>query len=153
SDAFRREVDAVADRSTPIETAFTSSEAVDLPNRLMDVDIQTYLPNALLVKMDITSMANSLEVRSPLLDHTLMEFAAGLPGSWKVHGDRTKHIFRAALRPWLPDSILERRKWGFGSPIGAWFRGPLKDLPRDVLLDRSTLARGWFREDAVRVLI
>ncbi len=152
SEAFRCEVDAVADGSL-IEAAFAWSEATDLPNRLMDVDIHTYLPNALLVKMDITSMANSLEVRSPLLDHVLMEFAAGLPGSWKVQGARTKHIFRNALRPWLPDSILERSKWGFGSPVGAWLRGPLADLPRDVLLDRSAIDRGWFREDAVRALI
>src|SRR5439155_1036569 len=92
-------------------------------------------------------------VRSPLLDHRLMELAASLPGSLKVHGRTTKKVFKEALRPWLPDHILGRRKWGFGVPIGAWFRGALSELPRDVLLDDRATARGMFRRDAIEALI
>jgi asparagine synthase (glutamine-hydrolysing) len=107
----------------------------------------------LLVKMDITSMAHSLEMRSPLLDHKLMEYVARLPGSWKVDGEATKRILKDALRPWLPATILDRPKWGFGSPLSHWFRGQLKNLPAEVLLDRRSVERGWFRESAVRALI
>ena len=139
--------------TSAIGAAFDASDAVDTVNRLLDVDVHTYLPNALLVKMDIASMAHSLEVRSPLLDHSLMEFAARLPGTWKVNGTTTKHIFREALRPWLPGSILERQKWGFGSPISAWFRGQLRDMPREILLDPVATERGWFQEATVRSLI
>jgi asparagine synthase (glutamine-hydrolysing) len=136
-----------------IRTPFLDSDAADDVNRLLDVDVQTYLPGDLLVKMDIASMAHSLEVRSPLLDHVLMETTAGLPGSWKVSGRTTKKVFKDALRPWLPNHILERRKWGFGVPIGTWFRGELRALPHEILLDSRTTARGWFRPDVVRRII
>jgi asparagine synthase (glutamine-hydrolysing) len=131
-------------------TPYVESDAEDELNRLLDVDIQTYLPGALLVKMDIASMAHSLEVRSPLLDHELMEMTAGFPGSWKLSGRTTKKIFKDALRPWLPTHILDRAKWGFGPPIGNWFRGELKELPREILLDPGSLQRGFFREESLR---
>jgi asparagine synthase (glutamine-hydrolysing) len=152
TEEFRREV-ASGSATSVIRTAFGDSDADDEVNRLIDVDVQTYLPNALLVKMDITSMAHSLEVRSPLLDHTLMEFAASLPGSFKVADGTTKRVFRESLRPWLPSTILDRPKQGFGSPVSDWFRGGLSGMLRDVLLDPPATARGWFREDAVRSLI
>jgi asparagine synthase (glutamine-hydrolysing) len=136
-----------------IRDPFEASDATDDVNRRIDTDVQTYLPNALLVKMDITSMAHSLEMRSPLLDHKLMEYVARLPGSWKVDGEATKQIFKDAVRPWLPATILDRPKWGFGSPLSHWFRGELKNLPAEVLLDRRSVERGWFRESAVRTLI
>jgi asparagine synthase (glutamine-hydrolysing) len=122
-------------------------------SRLLDVDVQTYLPGDLLVKMDIASMAHSLEVRSPLLDHRLMEMSASLPGRWKVSEGETKKIFKDALRPWLPSHILDRPKAGFAVPLATWFRSELRDLPRDILLDPRALGRGWFREDEVRRLI
>jgi asparagine synthase (glutamine-hydrolysing) len=136
-----------------IRAPFVGSDAADDVNRLLDVDVQTYLPNALLVKMDITSMAHSLEVRSPLLDHELMEFVASLPGALKVQGGTTKKIMRDALTAWLPESILSREKWGFGAPIGHWFRAELRDLPGEILLDPRSRDRGWFREEEVRSLI
>lgn len=136
-----------------IRDPFEASDATDGVNRRIDTDVQTYLPNALLVKMDITSMAHSLEMRSPLLDHELMEYVARLPGSWKVDGEATKRVFKDAVRPWLPATILDRPKWGFGSPLSHWFRGQLKNLPSEVLLDRRSVERGWFRESAVRTLI
>ena len=122
-------------------------------NRSLDVDVQTYLPGDLLVKMDIASMAHSLEVRSPLLDHRLMELAASFPGSWKLSGRTTKRIFKDALDRGFPDHLLDRSKWGFAVPIAAWFRSDLRDLPQEILLDPRSLDRGFFQEDRLRALI
>jgi asparagine synthase (glutamine-hydrolysing) len=146
---------ALHDRTAPsiMRDAYLNSDADDALNRLLDLDVQTYLPGDLLVKMDIASMAHSLEVRSPLLDHKLMELSASLPGSWKIGGLTTKKIFKDALRPWLPDHILDRPKQGFGVPLGTWFRGEMRELPREILLDRNTLDRGWFREEKVTKLL
>jgi asparagine synthase (glutamine-hydrolysing) len=136
-----------------VKTPYLGSDADDEINRRLDVDVQTYLAGALLVKMDIASMAHSLEVRSPLLDHHFMELAAGLRGAWKVQGRTTKKIFKDALRAWLPDHILQREKHGFGVPVGAWFRGELRDLPREILLDPRSLERGLFRKERVHQII
>jgi asparagine synthase (glutamine-hydrolysing) len=133
-----------------IRAPYFSSDAQDEVNRLLDVDVHTYLPGALLTKMDIATMAHSLEVRSPLLDHHLMEFVAALPGSWKIQARQTKKIFKDALQPWLPKAILHRGKQGFATPLAAWFRGELEELPREVLLDPHSLNRGLFREEALR---
>jgi asparagine synthase (glutamine-hydrolysing) len=92
-------------------------------------------------------------VRSPLLDQEFMQMVASLPPSAKVHKRVTKRVFKDALRPWLPDELLDRRKMGFCVPIREWFRGPLRDLPADVLLDNGSVDRGWFRPDEVRRLI
>jgi asparagine synthase (glutamine-hydrolysing) len=122
-------------------------------DKLLEVDVQTYLPGDLLVKMDIATMAHSLEARSPLLDHELMEFAATIPGSLKLQGMNKKIILRDAVRPWLPDDLLDRPKMGFAVPIPAWFRGELRGYVRDVLLDPSTLGRGYFDASYVQSLI
>jgi asparagine synthase (glutamine-hydrolysing) len=98
-------------------------------------------------------MAYSLEVRSPLLDHEFMELCAGFPGRWKLRGRAKKSLFRDALRPWLPDRVLDRAKMGFGVPLDHWFRGALRELPREVLLDRRAVERGFFREAYVASLI
>ena len=112
--------------------------------------MQSYLPGDLLVKMDIASMAHSLEVRSPLLDQELMETVAALPAEAKLGGEVTKRCFKAALRPWLPDAVLDRPKMGFGVPIGRWFAGPLRAMPEEILLDPGSLTRGVFSERALR---
>jgi asparagine synthase (glutamine-hydrolysing) len=132
---------------------FSASDAADPINLLLDVDVQTYLPGDLLVKMDIATMAHSLEVRSPLLDHELMEYAASLPGNWKVAGKTTKKLLKDAVRPWIPGHILDRPKLGFGVPIAEWLQGSLRDLPGEVLLDETARRRGIFRTDAIRDLI
>jgi asparagine synthase (glutamine-hydrolysing) len=132
---------------------YRGSDAADPVNRLLDVDVHTYLQDDLLTKMDIATMAHSLEVRSPLLDHRLMEYVARLPGRWKLAGTTTKRLFKDALKPWLPPHILNRTKQGFGVPIASWFAGSLRELPREILLDPASLARGYFREEAVRRLI
>ena len=146
---FRAEIDERFTESF-IRVPYVGSDADDEVNRLLDVDVQTYLPCALLVKMDIASMAHSLEVRSPLLDHKFMELAATFPGSWKLRGRTTKSVFKNALRPWLPTHILQRPKSGFGVPIGMWFRRELRAVPATILLDPRSLERGFFQEGALR---
>jgi asparagine synthase (glutamine-hydrolysing) len=115
-------------------------------------DVRSYLPYDLLVKMDVASMAASLEARSPLLDHRLMEFAARLPDRLKLRGATSKYLLRKVARKLLPGQNLSRRKMGFGVPVGDWLRGELRPLIDDVLLSPRAAARGLFRADAVRRL-
>jgi asparagine synthase (glutamine-hydrolysing) len=121
--------------------------------RMMATDVQAYLPGALLVKMDIATMAYSVEARSPFLDHYLMEFAAALPSEHKLNGKNGKQILRSALRRVLPAEILDRSKMGFGVPLARWFREELRELPSDVLLDPRSLGRGYFRRAEIECLI
>jgi asparagine synthase (glutamine-hydrolysing) len=120
---------------------------------MLDVDIQTYLAGDLLPKMDIATMAHSLEARSPFLDHVLMEFAASLPARQKLRGTRGKRILKRALRGTLPDEILDRPKMGFGVPLDRWFRHELRDLPAERLLDPAALERGYLRREEIERLI
>jgi asparagine synthase (glutamine-hydrolysing) len=122
-------------------------------DRLLEVDVNTYLPEDLLVKVDIASMAYSLEARSPLLDPEVMEFAASLPPREKASRGRKKYILRRAYRGRIPDSILDGSKKGFGVPLGAWFRGDLQTYARELLLDPMTLGRGYLNEGAVRGIL
>jgi asparagine synthase (glutamine-hydrolysing) len=139
--------------SQVLERPWRDSGAASVVDVMLDVDIQTYLPDDLLVKMDIATMAASLEARSPLLDHELMQFAASLPAELKVRGREKKVVLRAALRGWIPDEILDAPKRGLRLPLGDWFRGELRDFTRDVLLDPRAIGRGWFREAYVRQLL
>ena len=109
-------------------------------SRIQYVDIKTYLPDDILVKVDRASMANSLEVRAPLLDHKLMELAATMPEAIKLCGSNGKYILKKALERILPKSILYRRKMGFAVPIARWFRTDMKDLARDVLTSNDGAA-------------
>ena len=117
---------------------------------MLEVDMRTYLPGDLLVKMDIATMAHSLEARSPLLDHELMELAASIPPELKLRGTAKKAVLRDALRGWLPDDLLDRPKQGFSVPIADWLRGDLREYAAEVLLDPVALDRGYFNADAVR---
>jgi asparagine synthase (glutamine-hydrolysing) len=120
---------------------------------LLEVDVNTYLPGDLLVKVDIATMAYSLEARSPFLDPEVMEFAASLPPREKASMGRKKLLLRRAYRGRIPDSILDGAKRGFGVPLGAWFRGDLQGYARELLLDRTTLDRGYLNESAVRSIL
>ena len=143
---------APADASDVLLQAYASSDAPDFIDATLDVDVNNYLPDDLLVKVDIATMAYGLEARSPLLDHPLMEFAASLPSGMKLKGGIKKHILKEAVRPLLPREILDRPKMGFGVPLDHWFRDELKDLAREVLLDGSLERRGYFRQSVVRRL-
>lgn len=133
-----------------IARPWRESSASSLVDVMLDVDIQTYLPGDLLTKMDIATMAFSLEARSPLLDHEFLEMAASLPADMKVRGGEKKVALRAALRPWLPDDILDRPKRGFEVPVADWLRTDLRGYAREVLFDGAARERGWFKEDYVR---
>ena len=125
----------------PAQSLRDSSElagACDPVDRVMAADIGTYLPGDLLVKMDIATMAASLEARSPFLDHELGEFAARLPRSQKLTPGRSKIVLRHAMRNVLPPEILRRGKRGFGAPVGAWLTGPLRDLVNETVLHPSS---------------
>jgi asparagine synthase (glutamine-hydrolysing) len=116
-------------------------------------DIMTYLPNDLLVKVDIATMANSLEARSPFLDHHVIEFAASLPEKYKLRGLTTKYLLKQMLKKLLPSENLERRKMGFGVPIGHWFRGELKSFLRETLFSDRAATRGIFKREVVQDMV
>ncbi|HVH81302.1 MAG TPA: asparagine synthase-related protein, partial [Stellaceae bacterium] len=116
-------------------------------------DLHTYLPDDLLVKVDVASMAHGLETRSPLLDHVLLEWAAGIPAEVKMARGQTKALFKRAMEPYLPREVIYRKKMGFGCPIDEWLRAELKPLAYDTLLSRSARERGLLRPDYVRRLL
>lgn len=130
-----------------------SSEGSTLAERCADADAATYLPDDILVKVDIASMASGLECRAPLLDHRLAEYAAGLPFDLKIAGGVRKSILKKAVVGRLPASIIERRKKGFSIPLKNWFAARSEELLRDVLLSPPARARGYVRPEAVQVLI
>jgi asparagine synthase (glutamine-hydrolysing) len=116
---------------------------------LQQLDVETYLPGDLLPKADLTSMAHSLELRSPLLDHEVVELGLALPRSLKVHGRVGKVALRRAFADDLPARVASRRKTGFGVPLRRWFRVDLRELARETL----TADRGWFRAQEIRRLL
>jgi asparagine synthase (glutamine-hydrolysing) len=116
-------------------------------------DIHTYLPDDLMVKVDVASMAHGLESRSPLLDHVFMEWAAGISEHVKMARGVTKALFKSAMEPYLPAELLYRPKMGFGCPVDHWFRNELKELAHDTLLSQVARERGLFRTDYIRLLL
>ena len=108
------------------------------------LDLKTYLVGDINTKVDRASMAHSLEVREPLMDHELVEWLATLPSHLKIQGQEAKHIFKMAMERYLPQDVLYRRKMGFAVPLARWFRGPLKQRVRDAVLGDRLQATGWF---------
>ena len=117
------------------------------------LDLKTYLVGDINTKVDRASMAHSLEVREPLMDHKLVEWLATLPSSLKVRGQEGKFLLKKAMEPALPDDILYRPKMGFAVPLARWFRGPLKKRVRDSILGERLLSTGWFDEACLRRLV
>lgn len=144
------EDDAPADL---VVEAMRSSDGETFVERAMDADIQYYLPDCLLVKVDIATMAHALEGRSPLLDHQFMEFVATLPFDLKMRNGTQKYIFRQAARTILPNEVFARSKMGFGVPLDQWFRRDLLPMTRDLLFDGRLSARGYFRMTQVERLL
>ncbi|MFO1095817.1 MAG: asparagine synthase (glutamine-hydrolyzing) [Planctomycetaceae bacterium] len=133
--------------------AYNRCPGRDIVTRTTCVDVQTYLPCDILTKVDIASMAYSLEARSPFLDHHVAELAARMPIRLKQRGPRGKVILVETFKDLLPASIQTRSKMGFGIPIAHWFRNELRSLVRDTLLSQSARARGWFDPQAVEAII
>jgi asparagine synthase (glutamine-hydrolysing) len=134
----------------PVDEAFAQADSSDFLNRLLHVDSLTQLPDDLLLLTDKMSMSVSLECRVPLLDHQLVELAASVPASIKMRRGELKHLLKKALGGTLPDEILHRKKRGFGAPMGAWLRGQLLPLMRQVLSQESVKARGLFNPQTVQ---
>jgi asparagine synthase (glutamine-hydrolysing) len=132
---------------------WTESTAEGLLEKMMATDVQTYLPDALLAKIDIATMAYSVEGRSPFLDHQLMEFAASLPQELQADNKGGKWLLKRVLRKKLPSEIVSRPKMGFGVPLARWFREELRELPSDILLDHRSLDRGYFQRREIECLI
>jgi asparagine synthase (glutamine-hydrolysing) len=132
---------------------FAPPNPAGLIDAVLLADTMTYLPNDLLVKVDIASMAVSLEARSPFLDHHVIEFAASLPVGLKLRGLTTKYLLRRSLAKLLPPENLTRGKMGFGVPLDGWFRGSLQPFLRETLLSQQAASRGFVKPDAVRRLV
>src|SRR5256714_1381546 len=152
SEAFRNET-ALFSTVGFIEPWFAKANGAGIVDASLLTDTMTYLPNDLLVKMDIAAMTVSLEARSPFLDHHLMEFAATLPEGLKLRGMTTKYLLKRVLKKLVPEENLNRAKMGFGVPIGHWFRGTMQPFLRETLLSEKALSRGLFNRDRVKQLI
>jgi asparagine synthase (glutamine-hydrolysing) len=136
-----------------VESHVHQARTHDPLNQVLYCDLKLYLEGDILVKVDRASMANSLEVRVPLLNQLLVEYAAQLPHSFKLRGLTTKFLLRQALKGILPDSILTRAKKGFNAPVAKWFAGPLKPLLEDLLSPQRLKRQGLFQPDFVTNLI
>lgn len=152
TESFRASVQGI-DSAALVEALYNKADGATCIDKLLYVDVMSYLPEDLLVKVDIASMAHSLEARSPFLDHKIMEFAAALPSDLKLRGSTTKYFLKQILSDFLPEEVLFREKMGFGVPIDLWFRGELKDMAYDTLLSKKAVERGYFNKEAVQTLL
>jgi len=131
-------------------------KAADTDDPLMRaqyVDMKTWLPGDILTKVDRASMANSLEVRAPLLDHHLAEWSAALDPALKLHGSVGKYVLKRALEPYVPDDILYRPKQGFSMPLAKWFRGPLRDKIHSSVNGSILAETGFFDSQTLSRLV
>ena len=116
-------------------------------------DFAAYLPGDLLAKVDIATMANSLELRSPFLDVNVVEWGICLPHRFKIKGFETKHILKDVARSLVPSELIDRPKMGFGIPRAEWLRSGLRELVIDTLTDNIATQRGWFNANEVKKVI
>jgi len=136
-----------------VDTSYDQAQGASPLERLLHLDLKTYLGDDILVKVDRASMACSLEVRTPFLDHRVVEMAARIPPSLKLRGTRGKYLLKKAIAPQLPREITRRRKKGFGLPVAHWLRGPLRELLLDTLGGGGASKTGWFKQRVVDDLI
>lgn len=137
-----------------VASQFKESGSKNKAEQAVYADFATYLPNDLMTKVDIDTMAVSLEGRSPFLDHEFLELTAQIPFHLKLKGrNNKKYILKEALRGIVPDEVMFRPKMGFGIPIHSWFRGELKDYAYNLLLSEKALARGIFKKEAIKKLL
>ena len=143
-------------RTNTAESAFINQfSAGDLSSfdRMIRSDFAAYLPGDLLVKVDIATMANSLELRSPMLDVNLVEWGVSLPRKYKIKGFETKHILKDVARSLVPANLIDRPKMGFGIPRAQWLRTGMKEMVIDTLTDATATQRGWFNQVEVKKVI
>ena len=152
SDSFNRELQGYHAREV-LEGVMRSAPADDHTSRVQYADLKTYLPGDILTKVDRASMAHSLEVRVPVLDHKFVEWSARVPVSLKLNGREGKYIFKKALEPHLGNDILYRSKMGFSVPLGTWFKGPLRDRVRTALCGDVLADTGMFDMTQIRTIV
>ncbi len=148
---FAAQVDATQAQGF-IASHFANNKNSDPVTRVQYVDIKSYLPEDILVKVDRMSMAHSLEVRAPILDHKVMEYAARLPSNMKLNGKESKYIFKKMNGNRLSDAILYRRKQGFNVPLDSWLRGELKEMAHDALFSSRSGLKDYFNNGYVQNL-
>ena len=152
SDSLKRELQGY--RAVETFNHYARRSPTDDPLSLIQyLDMKTYLVGDILTKVDRASMAHSLEVRVPLLDHKFVEWISGLPVSDKLRGQEGKYILKKAMEPHLPHDVLYRPKMGFGVPLGKWFRGPLKKRLRESLLEGGLAQTGLFNQQYLQTLV
>lgn len=146
---FRRAVGG-HDPFTAFTRHFERVRGLDPLSQILYVDLKTWLPNDILVKVDRMSMANSLEVRAPLLDHKVIEFAARVPVGLKYRGWTSKYLLKRHLEGRVPPEVIHRRKQGFDIPLASWLRGDLRAIAEDLLFSPRALGRGYFSPEGLR---
>ena len=137
-----RELISLADPFQQVETYLNEVQGCHYLDQAMYMDIKTFLPDDILVKVDRATMSHGLESRAPFLNHKLVEFAASLPVEYKMKGMRKKHLLKETMKTSLPERVIEKRKQGFSAPVSSWLDGPLKSFADDVLSDH--LLADWF---------
>ncbi|PHV12116.1 XrtA/PEP-CTERM system amidotransferase [Chitinimonas sp. BJB300] len=152
SPRFKQEI-AGYNARTVFEQHAAKAETDDPLALIQYLDLKTYLVGDINTKVDRASMAHSLEVREPLMDHELVEWLATLPSSLKIRGQEGKFLLKKGMEPYLPDDVLYRPKMGFAVPLARWFRGPLKQRVREAVLGPRLAATGWFNADYLRHLV
>ena len=130
-----------------------SIRSADRIRKMQEVDIKTYLPGDLMYKVDMASMANSLEVRSPFLDYRVIEFGLSLPSKYKVSGRENKYILREIARSFVPKELINRPKMGFGIPRARWLREDLNEIVKEILLDERSKSRNWYQFHKVEKIL
>ncbi|MBI3429076.1 MAG: asparagine synthase (glutamine-hydrolyzing) [Actinobacteria bacterium] len=139
--------------ATEFESQFAREGARDDLSKMLRSDFEWYLPGDLLVKADMATMAHSLEVRSPLLDHEIVEWAAGLPSEFKIRGRQSKYLLKEIARSLVPAELIDRPKMGFAIPRADWLRTGLKTMTHDLLTDQTARDRGWFLQNQVEKVL
>jgi len=134
---------------TKLNNVPSNFKSLDNVEKMMALDLITYLPDDILVKIDRAAMSNSLETRVPFLDHRVVEFAWKLPISLKIRDKQTKWILRQILYKYVPRKLIERPKMGFGVPIGNWLRGPLKDWAENLINKNRLICEGYFNPELI----
>jgi asparagine synthase (glutamine-hydrolysing) len=137
----------------PSVDSISNGDCPDYLARMLYVDTKTWLPDDLLVKADKMTMANSVELRVPLLDHKVLEFAAGLPSSFKLNGFTTKYILKETFKNLVPEEIINRPKTGLPVPYGSWMRKQLRRMVQETLLDQRSIARGYFNREGIEKIL
>jgi asparagine synthase (glutamine-hydrolysing) len=149
---FARSIDRESSLE-PVRRLQAHVRGMNMLDAMLYIDTKTWLPDDLLIKADKMTMANSVELRVPLLDHKVLEFAAALPSNFKVRGFTTKYLAKKVLRNRVPRQILDRPKAGFPVPYKNWLRGELRGWAHDILLDTRTTNRGYFDKGSLERLL